>query len=97
MDFLFDFIKEGFNRDAKYYLNKTFEINPLYLKILKLYREFLSLNKGFINTEKTNDILLPESLKKPDEAGLKTIYETILKSVKEDNLEILFKISNIIV
>ncbi len=97
VDFLFDFIKEGFNRDAKYYLNKTFEINPLYLKILKLYKEFLSLNKGFINTEKTNDILLPESLKKPDEAGLKTIYETILKSVKEDNLEILFKISNIIV
>lgn len=97
VDFLLDFIKEGLNRDVKYYLNKTCEINPLYLKILENYREFLSLNKGFTNTKKTDDILLPKSLKMPDKAGLKAIYETIYKSVKEDNLEILFKISDIIV
>ncbi len=93
-DFLYNFIKEGFNRDVKYYLNKTHPHNPLYLTILEKYKEFLSLNKGFINVKKTDDIILPESLKVPSNSDLELIYNTIFKAVKEDNLEILFEVSD---
>ncbi len=97
IDFLYNFIKEGFNRDTKYYLNKTYSSNSLYLKILENYKEFLSLNKGFINVCKTDDILLPKNLKNPDKKDLKLIYDTIFRAVKEDNLEILFEISDKII
>jgi len=93
-DFLYNFIKEGFNRDVKYYLNKTYAANPLYLKVLENYKEFLSLNKGFVDTKMTDDILLPKTLKPVNKADLKVIYETICKAVKEDNLEILFEVSD---
>ncbi len=97
IDFLYNFIKEGFNRDCKYYLNKTCTINPLYLKILEIYREFLSLNKGFINVKKTDDILLPQKLKSPAGKDLTLIYDTIVKAVKEDDLKILFEVSDKII
>ena len=82
VDFLYNFIKQGLNRDAKY------------LKVLENYREFLSLNKGFVNVKKTDDILLPKTLKTPNETDLKLIYEAILNAVKEDNLEILFTVAD---
>ena len=94
VDFLYNFIKQGLNRVAKYYLNKTYSPNPLYLKVLENYREFLSLNKGFVNVKKTDDILLPKTLKTPNETDLKLIYEAILNAVKEDNLEILFTVAD---
>lgn len=97
IDFLYNFIKEGFNRDCKYYLNKTCTINPLYLKILEIYREFLSLNKGFINVKKTDDILLPQKLKSPAGKDLTLIYDIIVKAVKEDDLKILFEVSDKII
>lgn len=97
IDFLYNFIKEGFNRDCKYYLNKTYAINPSYLTVLEIYKEFLSLNKGFVKVKKTDDILLPKRLKNPDKEDLKLIYDAILKAVKEDNLELLFKVSDKII
>lgn len=97
IDFLYNFIKEGLNRDCKYYLNKTCAVNPLYLTVLEIYREFLSLNKGFVNVKKTDDILLPEKLKTPDKKELTLIFDTIFSAVKEDNLEILFEITDKII
>lgn len=90
VDFLYNFIKEGLNRDVKYYLNKTYAPNPLYLTILENYREFLSLNNGFINVKKTDDVILQKGLKTPNVDDLKFIYDTIFKAVKEDDLKILF-------
>lgn len=92
IDFLLDFVKIGLNRDFKYYLNKEYPLNPLYIKILETYRDFLEKNDGFVNINNTSDIKLPSSLKTPDSKGLEEIFETIKTAVKEDNLEILFKI-----
>ena len=83
VDFLINFITGGLNRDAKYYLNKTYTPNPLYIKILENYKEFLSLNKGFIEVEKTDDILLPVALKNPNDADIKEIYNAILFTVAD--------------
>jgi len=90
VDFLIKFIKEGLNRDAKYYLNKTYTANPLYISILEKYREFLLLNKGFVETQNTDDILLPLSLKSPSARAIKEIYKIIYSSVEKDDLTILF-------
>lgn len=90
IDFLINFIKTGLNRDAKYYLNKTFTPNPLHLQILELYKEFLSLNKGFVETETTSDIKLPKGLKTPSYEELNGIYDIIFKAVKEDDVTILY-------
>lgn len=91
IDFLVNFIKEGLNRDTKYYLNKTYTPNHLYIAILEFYKEFLSLNKGFINTKQTDDIIIPKNLKPVSKEDIKEIYDIIYSAVKEDDLEILFK------
>lgn len=94
IDFLLNFVKEGLNRDTKYYLNKTYAANPLYITILERYREFLKENRGFVDVKKTSDIKIPKALKTPNDADLKEIYNTILDAVQKDDLEILFKVSD---
>lgn len=88
-----DFSKEFFNqlkRDAKYYLNLDYEINPKHLKVLDVYREFLILNKGFINARTTDDIKLPKELKTPE--NMEEINKKIQEVVKTGNLADLFEI-----
>lgn len=94
VNFLINFINGGLNRDAKYYLNKTYTPNPLYIKILENYKEFLSLNKGFIEAEKTDDILLPKTLKSPSMEEIKEIYDAIYSAVEKDDLTILFNVAD---
>jgi len=94
IDFLINFVKTGFNRDMKYYLNKSYPENPLYISILENYREFLKLNKGFVNTVKSSDIKLPKTLKSPSSKALDEIYKTVCEAVRTDNLELLFKVSS---
>ncbi len=84
-----DYSIEFFNRlkkDAKYYLGTDYNINPLYLKILELYREFLVLNCGFVNTRTTNDVQLPNSIKIPSREDLTKINDKIEEVIKSGNL-----------
>lgn len=73
-------------KDAKYYLGIDYEINPAYIKILELYKEFIKINRGFIDTKITDDIKLPETLKIPSEQELEEIYNAIQDAVKSGNL-----------
>lgn len=84
-----DFSIEFFNKikkDAKYYLGLDYEINPFYIKVLNLYREFLILNKNFVNTKTTADIEIPASLKTPSKQDLTKIYEKIQEVIKSGKL-----------
>lgn len=90
IDFLSDFILNKYPRDCKYFLNKPYEADNRYIIILKAYREFLVLNKGFCACEETNQIVLPESLKKPDSAALENIFSIINKALELESLEELF-------
>lgn len=88
-----DFSKEFFNqlkKDVKYYLNLDYEINPKYLKVLDVYREFLTLNEGFINTKMTDDIKLPPELKTPKD--MKAVNDKIQEVVKTGMLTDLFEL-----
>ena len=78
----FDKIK----KDAKYYLGQDYEINPTYIEILELYREFLTFNKSFVETKTTNDVLLPKSFKTPSSDELEQINTKIQEVIKTGKL-----------
>ena len=62
VDFMIKFL-ELLPKDMKYFLGMNYEINPEDLKILEMYKEFLTINKGFVNSKKNTDILLPSGMK----------------------------------
>ncbi len=80
---------EQLKKDAKYYLGMTYEIKPEYEKILTVYKDFITMNKGFVNTKTTDDLVLPENLKKlenPEKVneGIQNVVKTgELKSLLE--------------
>ena len=77
---------EQLKKDAKYYLGLNYEINPLHVKILQLYKEFLILNSGFVNTKTSADVRLPAQLSIPDSEDAQKIYDKIQEVVKTGNL-----------
>ena len=48
--------KKVTKKDIKYYLGLDYTINEQHVKILELYKEFLILNCGFVNTKSSNDL-----------------------------------------
>lgn len=83
---------ENFERDTLYYTGKKKPIPEIWKKILTTYTEFLDLNKGFVNTKTTNDIVLPENLKN---AEIKIdINNLIQQAIEKENLEILLSQTN---
>jgi hypothetical protein len=94
-----DFSIEFFNRlkkDAKYYINETYEINPLYVKILELYKEFLILNCGFVNTKTTSDVVLPQGFKTPNSENLEKIHSKIQEVIKSGKLTDLTEVFDLV-
>ena len=73
-------------KDAKYYLGKDYQVNPQYIKVLELYKEFLTLNFSFVNTKTTGDVKLPNGFKIPDEASLEKIHSKIQEVVSNGEL-----------
>lgn len=77
----------SFEKDMLYYLGIKYEIPQEQKEILKIYKEFLTLNKGFINTKTTADIVLPEKIRnlKPDF----DVEKLIFSAIEKENLLIL--------
>lgn len=67
-------------KDVKYYLGKDYEINSSDLKLLNIYKEFLIINKGFVESKNNTDILLPESVKTQDAENFKEKIDEVLKT-----------------
>lgn len=84
-----DYSIEFFNRlkkDVKYYLGLDYNINPLHIKILELYKEFLVLNCCFVNTKTSSDVILPEGFEIPSEENLEKIHSKIQEVITSGNL-----------
>lgn len=84
---------ENYERDFLYYTGQKVQIPQLWKNILSLYSEFLELNKGFINTRKTSDIILPEKLKNAKFTF--DIKAEIEKAIKNKDLEMLLNLDNL--
>lgn len=67
-------------KDVKYYLGKDYEINPSDLKLLNVYKEFLIINKGFVESKNNTDILLPKEVKTQDAESFKEKIDEVLKT-----------------
>ena len=82
-----------YERDTLYYTGKKFEIPIIWKNIVKLYKKFLDLNKGFVNTKTTKDIKLPEKLK---DASINIYIKSVIEeAIEKKDLEILMNIDNL--
>ena len=94
-----DYSIEFFNRlskDFKYYLNESYTVKSEYIKYLELYKEFLLLNMNFVNTKTTDDLILPEGLKIPEQKNIDIIKEKIESVVKSGDLLDLEKVFSLV-
>lgn len=78
VDFMIKFL-ELLPKDMKYFLGMNYEINSEDIKILEMYKEFLTINKGFVNSKKNTDILLPSSVKTDGAENFKDKIDEVLK------------------
>ncbi len=84
---------DSFERDYLYYSGKKYTIPEQWKKILQLYSQFLDLNEGFVNLEKTSDIKLPEMLKNININF--NIENLINKVITEKDLNLILSIENL--
>ena len=82
-----------YERDTQYYCGKKDNIPERWKNILLLYKEFITLNNGFIAAKSTSDILLPEKLNNINFDF--DINEVINKAINEKNLEIILNTEKI--
>jgi hypothetical protein len=71
---------ELFPKDMKYFLGKNYSFDTKIVELLKVYEEFLVLNKGFVESEYNTDIELPKSVKVVDAESYKSKIEEVLKT-----------------
>lgn len=79
VDFMIKFL-ELLPKDMKYFLGMDYEINPNDVKILEMYKEFLTINKGFVNSKKNTDILIPAGIKTDGAENFKDKIDEVLKT-----------------
>ena len=96
IDFLIDLISKQLPRDFKYYQGKNYVTNEKYLPILETYKQFLILNKGFVECSKANQIIMPDNLKKLSEEELTLVNEKIQQAIENKNIVELFDCYNLI-
>ena len=87
LDFLIDFIENQYPRDTKYYQNRIYIPDERFIPILKAYKDFLILNKGFCNCSNTNQIIMPDYLKIL--SNPKEMKEKIYNAIEKKDLTLL--------
>ena len=78
-DFMIRFA-ELFPKDMKYFINKDFKFPENVKLILDLYRDFLIINKGFIETKENTDLKLPEKMKTENVDDYKKYIESSIET-----------------
>ena len=85
IDFSIEYFAQ-LQKDSKYYLSSNYETDPIHIKILEIYKEFLTINRGFVNTRTTLDIKLPENLQVPTKEDAEKIHTQIHEVIKSGKL-----------
>lgn len=86
INYMKDFVKK-FDRDAKYYMGKTFNVDEKKLKILDMYEEFIDANNGFIETDTTDKIKLAGKLNELTKEEIGEINSKIEEVINENKIE----------
>lgn len=83
--FMLQFI-ELFPKDMKHFLSQSFSFDEAKINLLKVYEEFLALNKGFTESKYNTDIKLPRAVKTEGAEGYKELIDNVLKTEDLSNL-----------
>ncbi len=78
-EFMIKFL-ELFPKDMKYFLAENFQFESGVKEILDMYKEFLTINKGFVESKNNTDILLPKGLIIENAETFKEKIDEVLKS-----------------
>ena len=89
IDFLLDFVENSYPRDTKYYQNRIYVPDKKFVPILKAYRDFLVLNKGFCNCSNTSQIKMPDYLKVLNEEQIELVKKEIAIAIEKKDLSLL--------
>lgn len=89
ISFLIELVETGLDRDYKYYTGKPYKADVRFLPILKTYKEFLIINKGFTNCSNTSQIKLPDYLKKAE--NLEEINTLVQEAISSKDILKLFE------
>ncbi len=95
LDFVIDYLAQ-LEKDASYYLRETFKTDEKTMNLLKVYREFLVENKGFVASTKVSDLVLPKSLKTPSKDDMQIILNKIEEVTDNGKIEELYQLSDLI-
>ena len=79
IDFTIRFI-ELFPKDMKYFLSQDFAFEPWIIKLLEIYKEFLIINEGFVNSQFNTDIKIPVSVKIENAENYKADIEKVIQA-----------------
>lgn len=71
---------ELFPKDMKYFLNQSYSFDENIINLIKVYEEFLVINKGFVEAKYNTDISLPASVKVEKAEEFKSQIEEVLKT-----------------
>lgn len=77
---------EMYPRDMKYFLAQNYTFDENIINLVKVYEEFLVINKGFVESKYNKDIKIPETVKTTDAKNYKEEIEKVLKTNDLSNL-----------
>lgn len=77
--FMLQFI-ELFPKDMKYFLAQNYTFDEKQIKLLEVYKDFLTLNKGFVESKYNTDIKLPEIVKTEGAEKYKELIDKVLET-----------------
>ncbi len=69
-----------FPKDMKYFLGENFSFEPWVNEILEMYKEFLIVNKGFVDTKTNTDLVLPNNIKTEGAEDFKQKIDEVIKT-----------------
>ena len=78
-EFMIRFL-ELFPKDMKYFLGENFEFPSSIKKLLEAYKEFLIINKGFVESKNNTDIKLPKDLRVQHAETFKEKIDGVIKT-----------------
>ena len=78
-DFMIKFV-ELFPKDMKYFIGENFEFDKSIIKLLETYKEFLTINKGFVESKNNTDIKLPKNVKITNAESFKEKIDSVIKT-----------------
>lgn len=86
-----------YEKDCKYYLSKPCLLNEEWLRIINVYKDFLTVNDNFKKVKDTSDLRLPKEIKDISPQDLSIILEKIEAVTVSGKLEELFEVKDLVV